>query len=211
MEKSDFMINTDNIRATIKEMQGERRFSHTLGVEEEAYELGKIFMPEKCEKLALCGLLHDITKNLKTAEQLSLCDEYGINIDRNNIAPKLLHSKTGCEYARRRFGCEVVDDEIYNGIKHHTTGSLDMTLFDALIYLADYIEKTRTFKDCVRLRRYFYKNLKKGNEDKLEVLRKTLILSFDYTIKNLIEEGLPIDNTTNEVRNYFIANKNCFR
>ena len=86
-----------------------------------------------------------------------------------------------------------------------------MTLFDALIYLADYIEKTRTFKDCVRLRRYFYKNLKKGNDDKLEVLRKTLILSFDYTIKNLIEEGLPIDNTTNEVRNYFIANKNCFR
>ena len=211
MEKSDFMINTDNIRATIKEMQGERRFSHTLGVEEEAYELGKIFMPEKCEKLALCGLLHDITKNLKTTEQLSLCDEYGINIDRNNIAPKLLHSKTGCEYARRRFGCEVVDDEIYNGIKHHTTGSVDMTLFDALIYLADYIEKTRTFKDCVRLRRYFYKNLKKGKDDKFEVLRKTLILSFDYTIKNLIEEGLPIDNNSNEVRNYFIANKNCFR
>jgi HD superfamily phosphohydrolase YqeK len=86
-----------------------------------------------------------------------------------------------------------------------------MTLFDALIYLADYIEKTRTFKDCVRLRRYFYKSLKKGKDDKFEVLRKTLILSFDYTIKNLIEEGLPIDNNSNEVRNYFIANKNCFR
>ena len=86
-----------------------------------------------------------------------------------------------------------------------------MTLFEALIYLADYIEKTRTFKDCKKLRRYFYGNLKKGKKDKFEVLRKTLILSFDYTIKNLIDEGLPIDFNSNDTRNYFIQNKNCFR
>lgn len=205
------MFSTENIRAIIKEMQGEKRFNHTLGVEEEAYELGKIYMPDKCEKLALCGLLHDITKNLKTDEQLSLCDEYGIEVDKSNIAPKLLHSKTGCEFARRKFGSEIVDDEIYNGIKYHTTGNVNMSLFDALIYLADYIEKTRTFEDCVKLRRFFYTNLENGEDDKLEVLRKTLILSFDYTIKNLIDEGLPIDNNSNEVRNYFIANRNCFR
>ena len=205
------MFSTENIRAIIKEMQGEKRFNHTLGVEEEAYELGKIYMPDKCEKLALCGLLHDITKNLKTDEQLSLCDEYGIEVDKSNIAPKLLHSKTGCEFARRKFGSEIVDDEIYNGIKYHTTGNVNMSLFDALIYLADYIEKTRTFEDCVKLRRFFYTNLENGEDDKLEVLRKTLILSFDYTIKNLIDEGLPIDNNSNEVRNFFIANRNCFR
>jgi HD superfamily phosphohydrolase YqeK len=82
---SELMFVTDNIRATIKEMQGEKRFNHTLGVEEEAFELGKIFMPDKCEKLALCGLLHDITKKLKTDEQLALCDEYGIEVDRKTI------------------------------------------------------------------------------------------------------------------------------
>jgi nicotinate-nucleotide adenylyltransferase len=138
---SEFMFDTDNIRATIKEMQGEKRFNHTLGVEEEAFELGKIFMPDKCEKLALCGLLHDITKKLKTDEQLALCDEYGIEVDRSNIAPKLLHSKTGCEFARRKFGNEIVDDEIYNGIKHHTTGSVDMTLLTLLFILRIILRK----------------------------------------------------------------------
>ena len=205
------MVGIEEIREAVKNLQGEKRYSHTLGVEAEAYELGKIYLPEKCDKLALCGLLHDITKKLKTNEQIALCDEYGIEIDKENIAPKLLHAKTGCEFARRKFGKEIVDDEIYNGIKYHTTGTVGMTLFEALIYLADYIEKTRTFKDCKKLRRYFYGNLKKGKEDKFEVLRKTLILSFDYTIKNLIDEGLPIDFNSNDTRNYFIQNKNCFR
>ncbi len=205
------MVGIEEIREAVKNLQGEKRYSHTLGVESEAYELGKIYLPEKCDKLALCGLLHDITKKLKTNEQIALCDEYGIEIDKENIAPKLLHAKTGCEFARRKFGKEIVDDEIYNGIKYHTTGTVGMTLFEALIYLADYIEKTRTFKDCKKLRRYFYGNLKKGKEDKFEVLRKTLILSFDYTIKNLIDEGLPIDFNSNDTRNYFIQNKNCFR
>jgi len=210
-EKSDKMVDIEMIRNTIRDMQGEKRYKHTLGVEEEAYELGKIYLPEKCEKLALCGLLHDITKKLKTEEQFTLCDEYDIEIDKENIAPKLLHAKTGCEFARRKFGADVVDDEIYNGIKYHTTGIAGMSLFEALIYLADYIEKNRTFKDCVKLRRYFYRNLKKGKEDKYEVLRKTLILSFDYTMKNLMDDGLAIDFDSNSTRNYFIANKNCFK
>ena len=86
-----------------------------------------------------------------------------------------------------------------------------MTLFEALIYLADYIEPTRTFEDCIKLREYFYENIEKDNGDKFEVLRKTLILSFDMTIKNLIEENKQIDNDSIEVRNYFIRNKDCFQ
>ena len=58
----DKCFDTQKIRDTVRKMQGERRYSHTLGVEEEAYALGMIFMPEKCEKLALTALLHDITK-----------------------------------------------------------------------------------------------------------------------------------------------------
>ena len=155
--------------------------------------------------------MHDITKKLTLEEQIKLCDEYGIKIDKDNIVPKLLHAKTGCEFAKRQFGAEVVDDEIYTSILYHTTGKAGMTLFEALIYLADYIEPTRTFEDCIKLREYFYENIEKDNGDKFEVLRKTLILSFDMTIKNLIEENKQIDNDSIEVRNYFIRNKDCFQ
>ena len=203
----------DNIRDIVKNFVSEKRFSHTLGVEKEAYNLGLIFMPKKAEKLRLTGLLHDITKDFTTEKHLELCAEYGIYIDKNSLVPKLLHSKTGCEFAYRMFGDKVVDEEIRSGILYHTTGREKMTLFESIIYLADYIEETRTFEDCVKLRDYFYNNIKSAvtYDDKIEVLRKTMVLSFDYTIKNLIDEGKVIDKDTINARNYFVTCKNVFK
>ena len=194
------------ISQIVKNLESEKRFNHTLGVKEEAYNLGKIFMPGKEEKLALAGLLHDITKDFKLEKQLELCDKYGIFVDRECVVPKLLHSKTGCEYAKEIFGEEIVDSEIYSGIYYHTTGRENMTLFEMIIYLADYIEAGRTFEDCVYLRNYFYDRINK-HEDKLEVLRKTMVLSFDLTIKNLISEKKLIDSDTINARNYFLKTK----
>ena len=203
----------DNIRDIVKHFVSEKRFSHTLGVENEAYKLGLIFMPEKAEKLRLTGLLHDITKDFKTEKHLELCKEYGIFVDTENLVLNLLHSRTGCEFAYRTFGKEVVDDEVYNGILYHTTGRENMTLFEAIIYLADYIEETRTFEDCIKLRNYFYDNIKNADtyDEKIEVLRKTMVISFDYTIKNLIDEGKRIDKDTINARNYFVSGKNVFK
>lgn len=205
-------INVDNLRAVVKNLLKENRFIHTLGVEKEAYKLGQIFIPDKCEKLAITGLLHDITKNFSLEQQLELCDKYQIKVDRNNISFKLLHAKTGAEFAREQFGECLVDEEIYNGIYFHTTGREKMTLFEAIIYLADYIEENRTFEDCVFLREYFYKSLEKAKnmKEKKEILRNTMILSFDLTIKNLISENKTIDFDTIKARNYFIDNFESF-
>ena len=40
----------DEIRDIVKGFVSEKRFSHTIGVEKEAYKLGMIFMPQKAEK-----------------------------------------------------------------------------------------------------------------------------------------------------------------
>ncbi len=196
------------VKKTVKSYQKESRYLHTLGVSEEAKELGYIFLPEKVEKLYLTGLLHDITKDFDKTNQLELCKEFNVDVS-DDIAPKLLHSKTGCVFAKRLFGEEYVDSEVYSAILYHTTGREKMTLFEILIYLADYIEKGRTFEDCVELRKYFYENIKntRSYEEKLEVLRKTMVLSFDMTIKNLISEGKRIDKDTINARNYFLNYK----
>lgn len=195
-------------QSAVRSFESEKRFKHTLGVQDEAYKLGTIFLPEKAEKLKLAGLLHDITKDFSLEQQLELCRRHGIPYDERNIVPKLLHAKTGAEHAKSTFGDEIIDKEIYNGIFYHTTGCAGMTLFDAIIYLADYIEEGRTFEDCILLRRYFYENLEKSktNEEALEVLRKTMVMSFDLTIKNLIDEGKQIDFDTVKARNYFLVN-----
>ena len=200
------------ISQIVKSLESEKRFKHTLGVKDEAYNLGLIFMPGKEEKLALAGLLHDITKDFKLDKQLELCEKYGISVDKECIVPKLLHSKTGCEYAREVFGDSIVDDEIYSGIYYHTTGRENMTLFEAIIYLADYIEEGRTFGDCILLRDYFYSNIAdaKDYSEKIQVLRKTMVLSFNLTIKNLIDEEKLIDMDTIKARNYFLTSKTVF-
>ena len=148
-------------------------------------------------------MLHDITKDFKTEKHLELCAEYGISLDKESLVPKLLHSKTGCEFALRIFGNNIVDDEIYNGILYHTTGKENMSLFEAIIYLADYIEKTRSFEDCITLRNKFYSEISEAHtvKDRLEVLRGVMIESFDMTIRNLMSEGAPIDRNTVEARN----------
>ena len=195
-------------KSYIKSVQKDKRFLHTLGVADEAISLGKIFLPKKLEKLYFTGLLHDITKDFSTEKHLELCSKYSIAIS-PDIAPKLLHSKTGAAYARDKFGEDYIDSEVYNAIFRHTTGSVNMSVFDIIIYLADYIEQGRTFEDCVYLRKFFYDRIKKANtkEERLEVLRKALVLSFDLTIKNLIDEGKSIDSDTINSRNYFLNNK----
>ena len=79
-----------------------------------------------------------------------------------------------------------------------------MTLFEKLIYLADYIEPTRTFEDCVKLREFFY------NTDKFteEHLNNTLILSYDMTINNLLDEGKCVHSATIKARNSLICERN---
>ena len=196
------------VKNTVKPYQKEARYLHTLGVSEEALELGKIFLPDNIQKLYLTGLLHDITKDFDKNSHFEMCKEFGITVD-ENIAPKLLHSKTGAAFARKILGKDCVDDEVYNGILYHTTGRAKMTLFEIIIYLADYIEKGRTFEDCVLLRQYFYRNIEKAYtyNEKLEVLRKTMVLSFDMTIKGLISEGKQIDKDTINARNHFLIYK----
>ena len=212
LKDKNMKYDFDFFASAVKSLECEKRYKHTLGVAKEAYELGMIFMPELAEKLGFAGLLHDITKDFTLEAQIKLCNEYGIKLDMDNIVPKLLHAKTGCEYARRCFGKDLIDDLVYSGIYYHTTGRHGMTLFEAIIYLADYIEVGRTFEDCVALRKYFYDSIAVCNsfEEKLEVLRKTMVMSFDLTIKNLIEESKQIDSDTVEARNYFLINKNVF-
>lgn len=196
------------IKSTTRALQKDKRYKHTIGVANEVLSLGKIFLPKKLDKLYLAGLLHDITKDFDKEEQLKLCEKYGIELS-ENIPPKLLHAKTGANFAKEKFGTEYVDSEVFSGIFYHTTGRANMNIFEMLIYLADYIEDGRTFEDCVVLRKFFYDKIRlsKTTEEKLEVLRKTMLFSFDLTIKNLIDEGKMIDTDTIESRNYFLTTK----
>ena len=196
------------LRERIRPYLKAKRYQHTLAVEKEAARLGEIYLPGEVNRLRAAALLHDITKKLDLSEHLQICSEFGIIVGRfPEKEMKLFHSKTAPAVIERDFN-GYYDDEILSGVRWHTTGRDSMTVFECIVYLADYIEETRTFSDCIELRNYFYSMLEAGNVSKEEVLRLTMVRSFDMTIKNLIEEDSLIDMDTVSARNYFVLGNN---
>lgn len=179
------------------------RYAHTSAVAEEALRLAALFELSETdtEALHIAALLHDCTKGLSYSQQIALADKLGVSLSADDLAsPKVLHSITGAAVAKHEF---AVSDEIAAMIACHTTGKENMTLPEKLLYLADYIEPTRTFEDCITLRNYFYD---KHEGDLLGHLNRTLILSFDLTLRLLIEEKSYIHLQTIKSRNFLIQN-----
>ena len=193
-----------------------KRLAHTYAVERECQALGALFSAhptlmseEDVYKLRIAALLHDITKEKSVDEHAALAKEFRIPLtDLEKCAPKVLHAKTAPALARKtvneRLGCCVVDDAICDAIRTHTTGAAQMSLIGKLLYLADYIEETRTFEDCIRLRHLFYDTLDACSDDAASLchhLDAVLLCSFDMTIRDLLDNHAPIDANTTAARN----------
>lgn len=144
------------LRNQIRRYVDGRRLEHTLGCESEAVRLAERWGVDSGDA-AEAAILHDITKQFTREEQLKLCGRYGIITDSvEKGSEKLLHSKTGAALAREEFGAP---DEISNAILWHTTGRAGMTLLEKIIYMADYIEPTRSFEGVEELRKLAYEDL----------------------------------------------------
>lgn len=198
--------DVEDLREKVKPYLTEKRYLHTLAVEKEADALGEIYLPNERIRLRAAALLHDITKKADYDRQLLYCDEFGLTFENgSDKTPEVYHALTGAALAKKDFP-DYTDDEIISAVRRHTTGSADMTLFDAIIYLADYIEETRTFEGCRQLRSYFYDRIECG-DDKTDVLTDTLVRSFDMTITHLIEKVNVIDPETIGARNACVTRR----
>ena len=165
-----------------------KRIAHVLGTEETAVKLAEKYGAD-VDKARVAALLHDCTKRLTMEEQLALCEKYGIVLDElEQRALKLLHAKTGAALAREVFGA---DDEICNAILWHTTGRPDMTRLEKVIYLADFIEPSRSFPGVEALRRTVWQDLDQG-----------LLMGLSMTIEEMEEMGNPVHHNTIEARDY---------
>ena len=161
---------------------------HVLGTEQEAVRLARRYGADET-KARIAALLHDCTKKLDLDAQLALCKKYGITLDAlEQKALKLLHSKTGAAIARSVFG---VEDDVCDAIFYHTTGKADMTLLEKIIYLADYIEPSRSFPGVEELRTAVHEDLDRG-----------LCRALADSIVELQGYGSPVHPNTQEALSY---------
>lgn len=199
-------MTRESILAELSKTVTERRMPHILGTEEECLRLAVQFRLSKADtaKLQTAALLHDITKSFSPEQHRAVLCEQGVTTALLYPASvKTWHAVTGAYYAKTVLP-SLVDDAVFDAIRFHTTGRVCMSLPEKLLYLADYIEPTRTFPDCVRLRQFFYDAM--ASKDNPEaVLNKTLILSFDMTIEDLLRSRCPIHPDTVAARNDLLS------
>ncbi len=183
----------------------DKRLSHTLSVCEQALDIaGMMFDKTNIDKNYLCdieaaALLHDFTKNLDLTAQKELCLKYGIETDEVSCdSCNLLHSKTAAYLAREKYG---INDNVFYAVYNHTTGCEDMSVFEKIIFISDYIEPLRKQSVCIQARKNFYEDVKKYGCT-MEVLDKAVRQCLDSTIQYLLSIGAMIDIQTIKARNY---------
>ncbi len=198
----------DELRLSVRSQLSEFRWSHTEGVEKMAARIAKIFDPAREDELRAAALLHDITKEKTTSEHIEICKRYGYNLrDDETGSPAILHAITAAliipdEYA------EFATDVIISAVRWHTTARENMTLCEKMLYLADYIEDTRKYDECIALRHAFFDACpeKMTEEDALRHLDKVILRSLDMTVKNIRSKGGRVCADTLAAKEYFENN-----
>ncbi|WP_434797255.1 bis(5'-nucleosyl)-tetraphosphatase (symmetrical) YqeK [Terrisporobacter vanillatitrophus] len=187
-------MDLKQIEKILKEMLPERRLEHSLNVSKCAVKLSEIYKCDR-EKAEIAGLVHDCAKYFIDEQIEDFVEKFNIELDpleENNIA--LSHSVIGSYVAMDVFN--INDKEIINAIKYHTTGKENMSLLEKIIYMADLIEEGRNFPRVEELRELTYSGK----------LDEALILSFNNTIKFVIDNNQLIHPRTVKARNYILGN-----
>ncbi|MBR2011195.1 MAG: HD domain-containing protein [Clostridia bacterium] len=144
------------LRERVEHTLSPYRFSHTKGVEDMAARLAALYVPQAQSMLRAAALLHDITKELSEEQQREILAAHEISLRPDEARlPKIFHAITASLLIPREYP-DFADEALLSAVRWHTTGHGDMTVPEALLYLADYIEEGRRFGDCVRLRNMFF-------------------------------------------------------
>ncbi len=180
--------------------QEPRRIKHIEGVAESAIEIKNRHFPQISDETALCAAyMHDFTKEYSKEQHMEIFSRYGISLDECELASeKLWHAKSAYALAKHVYS---LTDDICDAVLYHTTGRADMAPLDKVIYLADYIEKNRTFVDCVDVRDTYAMLCEKREPTALD---SAILYSLDLTISDLLESRRIIHRDTFEARNYLI-------
>lgn len=159
----------EEVKALLKRLLSEKRYLHSLAVAEMASRLAERYNVSK-EKAEFAGLVHDIVKDCSENEQLQMIEKSGIihSCVEQGIK-KVWHSLAGEVYLRNIL--KVDDREILLAVRYHTTGRADMSTFEKVIFMADYISADRKYEGVSRLREKAFENL---NEALREALAYTL-------------------------------------
>lgn len=181
------------LRQSISKRLSSARFAHTLSVEREARRMAEILLPHKTLELCAAALLHDLTKEMSLDDHLEIMQRHRVTCsDEARLGGAVLHGFTAAAVISEQFPL-FAREEILSAVRKHTVGDYEMSVFDKILFLADYIEQTRTYPDCVSLRESFWSRITSiGKEEREAALNSAVYTEIRQTISHLLKKGAVI-------------------
>ena len=166
---------------------------HIGRVEEVSAELAKIHGVSQA-KVRLCARAHDLCRAMKSDELLKTARDLEIPIHSvEESVPVLLHGPVAAELLKRE---GLNDDEVYQGIYHHSTACVGLEPVAKIVFLGDKLDphKASRYPFLSRVRDMAVKNL---NGALLEFLNQE--------IASLLKGGCLIHPSSLEARNDLLS------
>lgn len=197
-------IQIENLREKVASVLSEKRMKHVLAVENMAYRLGVLYFRDEESLLLLraAALLHDVTKEISDEDQLAFLESHSVKLLPEELASlPTIHALTAALLIPDRFP-EFADNRVIDAVRYHTTGRAGMSTFEKIIFLADYIDDTRTYPSCIALRDEFFAADPESmnDQDRVRHLDRAALTSIDNTLSYLRSKERSIHPLTLEAR-----------
>lgn len=186
-----------SLREAISKILSQKRLAHVLAVEDMAVRLGRLC---ECDLSVLraAALLHDNTKEYTDEEQLRILERFSVTLPPEELAcMPTIHAVTGALVIPSLYP-EFDDETVKNAVRYHTSGRVGMSIYERIIFLADFIDETRKYPPCVELRRDFFaadpENM--TPKEREAHIDRAALHSIKYTLAHLVETGAPINPAT---------------
>ncbi|MFC0270079.1 bis(5'-nucleosyl)-tetraphosphatase (symmetrical) YqeK [Metabacillus herbersteinensis] len=174
----------------VKRQLTDHRYTHTLGVMETAIILAEKY-GEDVKKVEQAAIFHDYAKFRNKDEMKKIILEQKMPQILLQYNSELWHAPVGAYLVKKEVGIE--DADVLNAIKYHTSGRVNMSLLEKIIYVADYIEPGRHFPGVEEVR-----------ELARQELNSALIKTLQNTITFLLKKNQAIYPDTIETYNSLV-------
>jgi putative HD superfamily hydrolase of NAD metabolism len=183
----DFITTERKLQSTLSI----ERYIHTMGVVKTALKLGNLYGADSY-KVHVAALLHDCAKDYPPDMKRRFCKEFHVEVDDIMLSCiDLTHAFLGAEVAKREYG--IVDEEILDAIKYHTTGRKNMGIVEKIVFIADYIEPNRKTFDT----------LEEARKLAFEDIDKAMAFILKSTIEYVNERNRPLHPLSVEAFEYY--------
>lgn len=196
-----------DLETKIENKLSQHRYVHTLGVKRAAIKIAEYCYSGDISEIAVAALLHDISKEYSVAEQFQMMRESEKDFsDTDFMSEPVLHSFTAPVVISKDYS-DFATANILSSTFNHTTGSPDMSIFDEIIFVADYVEDGRKYDSCIAVRDDLFDSFSSSfdREECVMHLHNATIAILENTIVHLIKNKQVLNERTVATRNAFLA------